>query len=320
MARRALIFGVGGQDGAYLARLLLGKGYEVSGTSRSASGTAQPNLERLGMAADISLLSLDPADRAAVETALAAVRPDEIYYLSAQSSVFRSFEDPVGTIGGIVVGLSNVLDAARRAHPIARIFNAASGDCFGETTADAPAREDTPFAPRSPYAAAKCGAHHQLTALRLAYSQFACSGFLFNHESALRPETFAFGKIASVARRIAAGSDEKLRLGNVEVVRDWGWAPEYAEAMWRMLQQDEPRDLIIATGRSNRLADFVSACFAAVGLDWQDHVEIDPAQYRPSDIAVHHADPSAAREAIGWGGRTGLQEIARRMVRGDAVP
>jgi GDPmannose 4,6-dehydratase len=315
--KRALVFGIGGQDGAYLAQLLVGKGYSVTGTTRQTAASL-PNLERLALSQAVTFRSVDPVNADAVAEAVSAVQPDEIYYLSAQSSVFQSFQDPIGTIEGIVLGLTNVLEAARGAAPAARIFNAASGDCFGETSAEAPACEETSFAPRSPYAAAKCGAHHQLAAARLAYGQFACSGFLFNHESPLRAESFAFGKIAAAARRIAAGSGETLKLGNVDVVRDWGWAPEYVEAMWRMLQQPEPLDLVLATGRSRPLSDFVQLCFDHAGLDWREHVELDSGSLRPSDIAVHHADPGRAREVLGWSATVPLEELAARMVAGSA--
>ena len=311
MARKALIFGVTGQDGAYLARLLLARGYEVLGTTRGGTAGAPANLARLGVAGDVGLHRLDPADGAAVSATVTALRPDEVYYLSAQSSVRRSFGKPVATLIASAVGLANVLAAAA---PGVRILNAASGDCFGETSADAPATEASPFRPRSPYAAAKCAAHHLVSAARAADGRFACSAFLFNHESPLRPESFVVGKVAAAARRIAAGSDEILELGDVEVVRDWGWAPDYVEAMWLMLQQDEPGDFVIATGRSHKLADLVARCFAAAGLDWQDHVRPDAFPPRRSDIRVHHADPGLARERLGWQASTGLDELARKLM------
>jgi len=311
MSSKALIFGVTGQDGAYLARLLLAKGYQVLGTTRGDGARAPANLARLGVAGEVGLHRLDPADGAAVAAAVAALRPDEIYYLAAQSSVRESFEKPVETLIASAVGLANVLAAAP---PQVRILNAASGDCFGETSAAAPATEASPFRPRSPYAAAKCAAHHIVAAERAGRDRFACSAFLFNHESPLRPESFVVGMIAAAARRIARGSAETVELGNVEVVRDWGWAPDYVEAMWRMLQQDEPRDFVIATGRSHRLADLVERCFAAVGLDWRDHVRAGAVPPRPSDVATHHADPGLARERLGWQASTGLDELARKLM------
>ncbi len=311
MANKALIFGVEGQDGAYLARLLLGEGYEVLGTARGDAARPPTNLARLGIDGEVGLHWLDVADAAAVAAAIAAVRPDEIYYLAAQSSVWRSFQDPAGTLIASAVGLANVLAAAA---PEVRILNAASGDCFGETTADAPATEASPFRPRSPYAAAKCAAHHLVSAARGAHGQFACSAFLFNHESPLRPESFAVGKVIAAARRIKAGSGETVALGNVDVVRDWGWAPDYVEAMWLMLRQAEPRDFIIATGRSHRLAELVERCFAEVGLDWQAHVEVAGTPPRPSDIAVHYADPGLAGRLLGWQAQAGLADLARNLM------
>jgi GDPmannose 4,6-dehydratase len=310
----ALIFGITGQDGAYLARLLLEKGYRVSGTTRALQSDPQ-NLRRLSVLERVRLIECQPIDPCSVAAAIAEAKADEIYFLSAQSSVWRSFQAPGETIASSVLGLTNVLEAVRQESPGSRILNAASGDCFGETTADAPATEKSPFRPRSPYAAAKCGAHHQLASHRLAYGQFACSAFLFNHESPLRSEAFATGKIVAAARRIAEGSDETLELGNVTVVRDWGWAPEYAAVMWRMLQQPEPRDFVIATGVSHPLSSFVEHCFSELGLDWREHVRTNSAPPRPSDITVHHADPSLAAEFLGWRAQVDLAEMAARLMR-----
>jgi GDPmannose 4,6-dehydratase len=311
---RALICGASGQDGAYLAQTLSGKGYEVHGSTRGPASLSPANLTALGVADRVILHSLQPTDADAVVALLDEVRPDEIYYLAAQSSVWRSFEEPLATFQASALGLWTMLDAARRIVPGARILNAASGDCFGETPADAPATENSPFHPRSPYAAAKCAGHHAISVARLADGQFACSAFLFNHESPLRPETFAFGKIIAAIRRIAGGAEEKLRLGDVEVVRDWGWAPDYVEAMWRMLQQDEPGDFVIATGSSHRLADFVALAFAEAGLDWRDHVIVGAVRPRPTDISRQFADPCRAREILGWQAGVSLKELASRLV------
>lgn len=313
--RRALICGVSGQDGAYLARLLLEKGYRVIGATRGETNPPPDNLVRLNVDKDVQLESLDAANAEAVTAAVRAIQPEEIYYLAAQSSVSRSFQDPAGTLAASAVGLANVLAAAAAA-PHTRVVNAASGDCFGETSAVAPATESSPFRPRSPYAAAKCAAHHLISAARISHELFACSAFLFNHESPLRPETFAVGKVVAAAKRIARGSGEEVELGNVEVVRDWGWAPEYVEAMWRMLQQAAPQDFVIATGRSHSLAELVALCFAQAGLDWRAHVRVNKAPPRLSDIAVHHADPSLARERLGWKTRVGIDELARNLMAG----
>lgn len=312
--KRALICGVTGQDGAYLARFLLDRSYRLFGTTRGDPGAGAPNLQRLGVEDGVTLLRMDPTSPDETAAAIAEAAPDEIYYLAAQSSVWRSFEAPAAAFEGSAVGLINLLEGARAAAPAARIFNASSGDCFGEAPADAPIDEQSPFRPRSPYAAAKCAAHHALTVARLAYGQFACSGFLFTHESPLRPEAFAVGKVVAAARRIAAGSGETLRLGNVDIVRDWGWAPTYVEAMWAMLQQPAPRDFILASGQSHSLAALVERIFAALGLDWREHVQTGALPPRLSDISSQHADPSAAREALGWSGGIALETLAARLV------
>ncbi len=318
--KRALICGATGQDGAYLARFLLDRGYDLVGTTRGDPEADAVNLRRLGVRDRVPLLRMDPARRSEVDRAVSESEAGEIYYLAAQSSVWRSFAEPVATFEASAVGLANVLEAARALAPRARIFNAASGDCFGEAPADDPATERTRFRPRSPYAAAKCAAHHLLDAMRLGYGQFACSGFLFTHESPLRPETFAVGKTLAAARRIADGSDETLTLGDLGVVRDWGWAPDYVEAMWKMLQLDEPQDFVIASGESAPLQALVEAIFSALGLDWRDHVQVGAHPPRPSDIRFQHADPSLARERLGWSGRTGIGELAARLTRPVAIP
>lgn len=314
MSRRALIFGVGGQDGAYLSRLLLEKGYEVHGTSR---GTAPlPNLKKLGVADQVTVHNADPCQGQKVEELLEHICPGEIYYLAAQSSVWRSFNSPAESLQVSAVGVVNVLETARRVAPKTRILNAASGDCFGETSAEAPANEGTPFAPRSPYAVAKCAGHYAVQVARLAYGQFVCSAFLFNHESGLRSEDFAVGRIAGAARRIAQGSDEILEMGDLAIVRDWGWAPEYVEAMRRMLQLETPQDLVVATGRSCRLEALVEGIFRQYGLDWQRHVRAGGGPKRPTDIRVHHADPRRARTSIDWVAETDIDALCARLVNG----
>lgn len=314
-SERALICGATGQDGAYLARALLDRGIEVHGTSRQPA-LPEGNLAAVGAAGALTPHVMEPASQDSVRAVLGEVRPDRIFYLAAQSSVARSFDEPVETWRAAALGLVHVLEAAREIVPEARILNAGSGDCFGERPAHAPADETTAFAPRSPYAAAKCAAHHAVAVARRAHGQFASTAFLFSHESPLRPETFAIGKIVGAVKRIAAGSGELLELGNVEVVRDWGWAPEYVEAMVRMLALDAPRDLVIATGRSHSLAEFVAAAFAEAGLDWRDHVRIGAVAPRPADIACQHADPGLARELLGWRAETGLAALARRLIGG----
>ena len=309
-APSALIWGVGGQDGAYLARLLVDKGYRVHGTSR---GDEVPgNLYRLGIARDVCLHAVDPADADRVGEVVAAAAPGEIYYLAGQSSVGRSFAEPEATFTGAALGLLHVLEAARRIVPDARLLNAASGDCFGETLT--PATEATPFRPRSPYAVAKCSAHLLIEANRVAYHQPVCSAFLFPHESPLRPDSFVIGKLMAAIRRFAAGDRRPLELGDLSVVRDWGWAPDYVAAMWAMLQREHPEDLILATGTSMRLEDFVASAFAAIGLDWRDHVRSSPGLRRPADIAEQHADPSRAAALIGWRASMAGENLVKRLV------
>ena len=309
-ARSALIWGVGGQDGAYLAQLLLGKGYRVHGTSRG--GAVPHNLDRLGIARAVEVHVVDPTDAVRVDQVMVAAAPAEIYYLAGQSSVGRSFAEPEATFAAAALGLLNVLEAARRTVPDAALLNAASGDCFGETRE--PATEASRFRPRSPYAAAKCSAHLLIEANRVAHGQRGCSAFLFPHESPLRPDTFVIGKVMAAIRRFAAGDRAPLELGDLSVVRDWGWAPDYVAAMWAMLQRETPEDLILATGTSIRLEDFVAAAFAAIDFDWREHVTSAPGLRRPADIAEQHADPSRAAELIGWRASVAGEDLVKRLV------
>lgn len=309
----ALIVGISGQDGCLLAELLLEKGYAVHGTTRRPPGAPVPNAIALGIADRLVLHSCDLSTVEALAELLQRLKPDEIYYLAAQSSVARSFAEPVQTWEASATGLVRLLAAADATTSGARIVYAASGDCFGETDVDGPATERSPFAPRSPYAAAKCAAHQAISAARVA-GRFACSAFLFSHESVLRPETFAIGKVVAAVRRIAAGSPERVPLGDVNVVRDWGWAPEFVDGLWRMARQETPRDFLIATGRSHSLAEFVELAFASTGLDWRRHVDVGAVPSRPADIARQYADPGLARDILGWSAEVQLPELARRLV------
>ena len=249
---KALICGVSGQDGAYLAQLLLGKGYEVYGSSRDAQVSSFDKLVRMGIRDQMRLLSIAVNDFRSVFQALTKIQPDEIYNLAGQSSVGLSFEQPVETMESITIGTLNFLEAIRYLEKPVKFYNAGSSECFGDTREQA-AVETTPFRPRSPYAVAKASAHWTVANYREAYDLFACTGILFNHESPLRPERFVTKKIVSAACRIAMGDGSRLRLGNLKIVRDWGWAPEYVEAMWSMLQLDHPDDFVIATGQSYKL-------------------------------------------------------------------
>lgn len=296
---RALICGVSGQDGAYLARLLVNKGYEVIGTSRDAMATSFGSLRQLGILDEVKTVSMAVTDFRSVLHTLKQHAPDEIYNLAGQTSVGLSFEQPVETMESIAGGTLNLLEAIRfMEHPV-RFYNAGSSECFGDT-GDAPANELTPFQPRSPYAVAKASAHWMVSNYREAYGLFACTGILFNHESPIRPARFVTQKIVRAAAEIAKGSSVKLRLGNIAIQRDWGWAPDYVEAMWRMLNADKPDDYVIATGRTVSLAYFTEKVFAHYGLNWEDYVEVDDSLLRPTDILVGRADPSKAKVNLGW--------------------
>jgi GDPmannose 4,6-dehydratase len=309
---RALICGVNGQDGSYLAELLLEKGYEVWGTSRDAQASSLNNLQTLGVVDRVKLLSMAPNDFRSVLTAVEQSDPDEIYYLSGQSSVGLSFEQPAETLESIIIGVLNLLEVIRLRKKSVRLYNAGSSECFGDT-GEIAADELTPFYPRSPYAVAKASAHWLVTNYRESYGLYACNGILFNHESPLRPKRFVTQKIIQAAKRIAQGSDERLVLGRLDIWRDWGWAPEYVEAMWRMLQQDKPKDFVIATGESNTLADFVTVAFEVNGLDWQRHVDISQAFYRPTDIDRSLGNPSKAAEVLGWCASYKMRDVIKMM-------
>lgn len=313
-AKRALICGVSGQDGAYLAELLLAKGYQVFGASRDAQTASFRNLEALNIRERIACESMAPNDFRSVLQVLSKVDPDEIYNLAGQSSVGLSFEQPVETMESIAIGTLNMLEGMRFLKLPAKFYNAGSSECFGNTGSQ-PADENTPFRPRSPYAVAKAAAHWEVANYRDAYGLYACSGILFNHESPLRPERFVTKKIVASACRIAKGASEKLRLGNIEIVRDWGWAPEYVDAMWCMLQQESPKDFVIATGESHSLREFVATVFGALNLDWQDHVVTDTALLRPSDISEGRANPRMAEDILGWRASKRLGEVVNLLVQ-----
>jgi len=311
---KALICGVGGQDGAYLASLLLEKGYEVWGTSRDAQMTEFRNLKALQLDQQLRLCSMAPTDFRSVLSVLARSQPDEVYFLAGQSSVGLSFEQPVETLESITVGTLNMLEAIRFLGGKIKLYHASSSECFGDV-GQHPANEATPFHPRSPYAVAKASAHWMVANYREAYGLFACNGILFNHESPLRPARFVTRKIVDGAIRIAAGSKEKLVLGRLDIVRDWGFAPEYVDAMWRMLQLDKPCDLVIATGSSASLEDFVRIAFRSVGLDWSEHVVSDQRFFRPSDIDWSQGDPELAGKVLGWEAKTRMPAVVELMVQ-----
>lgn len=318
MAKTALICGVSGQDGAYLSRLLLEKGYQVHGASRDAQTASFRNLDRLGIRAAVVPESVTITDFRSVLQTLRRVQPDEVYNLAGQSSVGLSFEQPVETLESVTVGTLNLLEAIRFTERPTRFYNAGSSESFGNA-GDAAADEATAFRPRSPYAVAKAAAFWEVANYREAYKLFACTGILFNHESPLRPRRFVTRKVVEAAARIVAGRHERLRLGNIAIQRDWGWAPEYVEAMWRMLQRDTADDYVIATGETRRLEDFVAAAFRCVGLDWRDHVDVDPSLLRPTDIAVGRANPDKARVELGWEARHRMDDVVRMMVEAEVA-
>nr|WP_298931702.1 GDP-mannose 4,6-dehydratase [uncultured Erythrobacter sp.] len=316
MNKRALICGISGQDGAYLAKLLVEKGYEVFGTSRDAERSEFTNLGRLGVIEHVTLRSMSLADFRSVLATISAVEPDEIYNLAGQSSVGLSFEQPVETMESISLGVLNLLEVIRFTGGKARLYNAGSSECFGDT-GEVPANEETPFRPRSPYAVAKSAAHWAVANYREAYGIYACNGILFNHESPLRPARFVTSKIIQSAVSIKQGRMEKLSLGNIDIARDWGHAREYVEAMWKMLQQEQPDDFVIATGQTSTLAEFLAAAFEAVGLDWQEFVEFNEAFKRPSDIRFSGADPSKAARILGWTAQSKMRDVVNEMVAAE---
>jgi GDPmannose 4,6-dehydratase len=311
--KRALICGVSGQDGAYLTRLLLEKGYEVFGGSRDATTNTFENLQKLGLKERIQLVSINICDFRSTLQTIIKVKPDEIYNLSGQSSVGLSFEQPVETFESISIGTLNLLEAIRFSNLPVRLYNSGSSECFGES-GGLPADENTPFKPRSPYAIAKATAHWQVANYREAYNIYACTGILFNHESPLRPYRFVTKKVIATACRIYKGSDEKLHLGNIDIQRDWGWAPDYVEAMWLMLQQEMPEDFVIATGVTHSLEYYIQLVFKQLNLDWKIYVDSDPALLRPTDLLVGRANPSKAAEKLGWKAKYTLEEAVKDMV------
>jgi GDPmannose 4,6-dehydratase len=270
------------------------------------------NLRLLGIKEQITFHSMALNDFRSVLQVLAKVRPDEIYNLAGQSSVGLSFDQPVETLESISVGTLNLLEAMRFIGSPMKLYSAGSSECFGNTGGE-PADEETPFRPRSPYAVAKATAFWEVANYREAYNLFACTGILFNHESPLRPERFVTQKIVKTACRIAAGSKEKLHLGNISIARDWGWAPEYVEAMWLILHQEKPDDIVIATGETNSLEAFVAEAFLVVGLDWREHTLSDASLLRPSEILTSYGNPSKAASKLGWKAHYTMRDVVQMM-------
>jgi GDPmannose 4,6-dehydratase len=318
--KKALITGVTGQDGSYLAELLLTKGYEVHGLIRRASSFNTHRLDPIYRDPHESNVHFfmhygDLSDSGSLVNLIHALEPDEIYHLGAQSHVKVSFEIPEYTADSTAMGTVRMLEAVKAAGIEARFYQAGSSEMFGASPP--PQSEATPFHPRSPYAVAKVMAHWMVVNYREAYGMYACNGLLFNHESSRRGETFVTRKITRAVARIKAGIQHKLYLGNLDSKRDWGYAPEYVEAMWLMLQQDEPEDFVIATGEAHSVREFCEVAFGHAGLDWETYVEIDPGYYRPAEVDHLRGDPSLAQEKLGWKARTNFTELARLMVEAD---
>ena len=318
--KRALITGITGQDGSYLAELLLSKDYEIHGIIRRASTFNTSRIDHLyrdphDADARLFLHYGDMSNSEQLTNLIFDIQPDEVYHLSAQSHVMVSFDMPQYTGDVTGLGTTRILNAIRRTGIKTRFYQASSSEMFGN--APAPQNERTPFEPRSPYAAAKVYAHWMVVTFREGYDLFACNGILFNHESPRRGETFLTRKVTQAIARIVAGQQSKLYLGNLEAKRDWGYAPEYAEAMWLMLQQETPEDYVIGTGEAHSVNEFVESAFAYVGLDWKEYVEVDPRYLRPTEVDALRADASKARKMLGWEPRVSFNELVQIMVDAD---
>ena len=317
--KRALILGVSGQDGAYLSRLLLDKGYDVHGASRDVELQPFSRLQQLGVRDRVTMHSASLRDFREMLQLVAKVQPDEIYNLAGQTSVGLSFSQPIEAIESIAHAVLILLEVVRYLKLPVRVYNASSSETFGETPIGAACDEETPFIPRSPYATAKATAHWTTANYREAYGIYACSGILFNHESPLRSERFVTKKIVTAAVEIANGTRDRVTLGDLGVSRDWGYAPEYVDAMWRMLQQDRAADYVIATGESHTVEEFVAAAFAELGLDWHNHVDIDRSLFRPTDIRYSRGNPAKAKRELGWEAQTKFGELIKVLVTAAAL-
>lgn len=322
MSKNALITGITGQDGSFLAELLLQKGYTVHGIVRRSSTFTTGRIEHLYEDFHTNPRLLlhygDLTDGQALSNLVLDLKPDEIYNLGAQSHVRVSFDQPVYTLQTVGVGALNVLEAARllnKTHPV-RVYQASSSEMYGDVL-QVPQTETTPFNPQSPYACAKVYAFHQTVNYRRGYDMYASNGILFNHESERRGETFVTRKITRAAGRIKTGMQKKLYLGNIDAKRDWGYAKDYVEGMWRILQHDEPDDFVLATGETRSVREFLSLVFEHLDLNWEDYVEIDPRYFRPAEVELLLGDASKAKDKLGWTAATDLRELARIMTEHD---
>ena len=311
---RALITGVTGQDGSYLAEMLLSKGYEVVGVVRRTSHHSYERIEHL--LDRIEVVAADLLDQHSLTVVLQDTRPDEVYNLAAQSYVPTSWTQPVLTGEFTALGVTRILEAIRLVHPSAKFYQASSSEMFGRAM-ETPQRETTPFYPRSPYGVAKVYGHWITVNYRESYGLYAVSGILFNHESPRRGIEFVTRKVTDGVARIKLGLAKELRLGNLDARRDWGYAGDYVEAMWRMLQQPEPQDYVVGTGHTHSVRELVEVAFGHVGLTWQDHVKTDPKYVRPAEVDLLQADPSKARRDLGWKPKVTFHELVAMMVDSD---
>ncbi|MFZ5652175.1 MAG: GDP-mannose 4,6-dehydratase [Bacillota bacterium] len=316
MAKTALVTGVTGQDGAYLAGALLSRGYRVFGAYRRTSTQSFWRLEYLGIKDRVELVPMDLLDLGSIVRIIEKTGPDEVYNLAAQSFVGVSFSQPLATATITGLGPINILEAIRLAKPDTKMYQASSSEMFGKVQT-VPQNENTPFYPRSPYAVAKLCAHWAVVNYRESYGMHCCSGILFNHESPLRGLEFVTRKITDAVARIKHGLLGRLALGNLEARRDWGYAPEYVEAMWLMLQQQSPRDYVIASGETHSVREFVEEAFTQAGLDWQKYVVSDSSLFRPAEVELLIGDASLANKELGWKAVTTFKELARIMVDAD---
>lgn len=316
MTKTALITGITGQDGAYLAKFLLDKGYEVFGTFRRLSTPNFWRLQYLSIFEKVNLVTADLLDTSSITQAIKVSQPDEVYHLAAQSSVGASFEQAVGAGEITGLGVTRILEAVRDINPKAKFYQASTSELYGSGKLEIKT-ENTPFQPASPYAAAKLYGYWIIRIYREAYGIFACNGILFNHESPLRGMEFVTRKVSNAVAKIALGLEKELKLGNLEAKRDWGYAPEYVESMWLMLQQTEPDDYVIATNEAHSVKEFVEKAFTIAGLDWEKHVKVDERFFRPLDVNFLQGDYSKAKRKLGWEPKTKFDGLVDMMVKED---
>lgn len=314
--KTALITGITGQDGAYLAKLLLGKGYKVYGLLARRSTPTLWRLHYLGIDREVELIDGDLTDMSSIMRALQMAKPQEVYNLGAQSFVATSWHQPLLTAQATGLGALHILEAIRLTDPSIRFYQASTSEMFG-LIQEAMQSEKTPFYPRSPYGVAKLFAHWSTVNYRESFNLFACSGILFNHESPLRGIEFVTRKVTDAVARVKLGKQKELRLGNIDAKRDWGFAGDYVDAMWRMMQQEQPDDYVVATGRTTTVRDMCRIAFSHVGLNYEDHIVIDPKFYRPAEVEVLLGNPTKAKAALGWEAHTTLEELIQMMMEAD---